>query len=162
MMSGASSYEVIEHARRRAVEFLAKPFAPMELLETVRSLLDDDSRNIPPQPGQQHPPVETVLSHARTQAKSQAQGGNDMNHAKEFLKSIGSFVLGRFVGCPFYLSRTFPAWLGLGFRQGFEQRGQMIPVNDIWIAAIARETKLPILARDEHFSRVQGLSVIQF
>jgi predicted nucleic acid-binding protein len=42
-----------------------------------------------------------------------------------------------------------------------EQRGQKIPVNDIWIAAIGLETRLPILARDEHFSRVQGLSVIQ-
>ena len=42
-----------------------------------------------------------------------------------------------------------------------EQRGQMIPVNDIWIAAIALETGLPVLARDEHFSLVKGLSVIQ-
>jgi predicted nucleic acid-binding protein len=37
----------------------------------------------------------------------------------------------------------------------------MIPVNDIWIAAIALETGLPVLARDEHFSRVRGLSVVQ-
>ena len=42
-----------------------------------------------------------------------------------------------------------------------EQRGEMIPINDIWIAAIALETGLPVLARDEHFSRVQGLSVVQ-
>jgi predicted nucleic acid-binding protein len=42
-----------------------------------------------------------------------------------------------------------------------EGRGQMIPINDIWIAAIALETGLPILARDEHFSRVTGLSVVQ-
>jgi tRNA(fMet)-specific endonuclease VapC len=41
-----------------------------------------------------------------------------------------------------------------------EQRGTMIPVNDIWIAAMALELKLPLLARDEHFSRVRGLSVI--
>jgi len=42
-----------------------------------------------------------------------------------------------------------------------EQRGQMIPINDIWIAALALETGLPILARDQHFSRVKGLSVVQ-
>lgn len=42
-----------------------------------------------------------------------------------------------------------------------ERRGKMIPINDIWIAAIALETGLPILARDEHFSRVSGLSVIE-
>jgi tRNA(fMet)-specific endonuclease VapC len=42
-----------------------------------------------------------------------------------------------------------------------EQRGSMIPVNDIWIAALAIETQVPLLARDEHFSRVTGLSVIE-
>jgi predicted nucleic acid-binding protein len=41
-----------------------------------------------------------------------------------------------------------------------EQRGVMIPINDIWIDALAVEAKLPILARDEHFSRVRGLTVI--
>jgi predicted nucleic acid-binding protein len=41
-----------------------------------------------------------------------------------------------------------------------EQQGLMIPINDIWIAALAMEARLPILARDEHFSRVPGLSVI--
>jgi tRNA(fMet)-specific endonuclease VapC len=42
-----------------------------------------------------------------------------------------------------------------------EQRGSMIPINDIWIAALAIETQVPLLARDEHFSRVVGLSVIE-
>lgn len=42
-----------------------------------------------------------------------------------------------------------------------EQRGSMIPINDIWIAALAIETRVPLLARDEHFSRVAGLSVIE-
>lgn len=41
-----------------------------------------------------------------------------------------------------------------------ERRGAMIPINDIWIAALAIEAQLPILARDEHFSRIPGLSVI--
>jgi tRNA(fMet)-specific endonuclease VapC len=40
-----------------------------------------------------------------------------------------------------------------------EQRGIMIPINDIWIAALAIETGLPVVARDEHFSRVRGLTV---
>jgi tRNA(fMet)-specific endonuclease VapC len=42
-----------------------------------------------------------------------------------------------------------------------EQRGSMIPINDIWIAALAIETRVPLLARDEHFSRVAGLSIFQ-
>ncbi len=41
-----------------------------------------------------------------------------------------------------------------------ERRGTMIPINDIWIAALAIEAGLPILARDEHFSRIAGISVI--
>jgi len=38
--------------------------------------------------------------------------------------------------------------------------GQMIPVNDIWIAALAREYQLPVATHDAHFSRVDGISVI--
>jgi predicted nucleic acid-binding protein len=41
-----------------------------------------------------------------------------------------------------------------------EQRGAMIPINDIWIAALAIEARLPIVARDERFFRIRGLSVI--
>jgi tRNA(fMet)-specific endonuclease VapC len=41
-----------------------------------------------------------------------------------------------------------------------EKSGTLIPINDIWIAALAIETKLPILARDEHFSRIKNLTVI--
>jgi len=43
---------------------------------------------------------------------------------------------------------------------GLEKQGILIPVNDIWIAALAVETGLPILARDEHFSRIKDLTVI--
>ncbi len=41
-----------------------------------------------------------------------------------------------------------------------EQRGERIPTNDIWIAAIALEKDLPLIARDAHFARVDGLTVI--
>ena len=41
-----------------------------------------------------------------------------------------------------------------------EKRGTPIPVNDVWIAALAVEARLPILARDEHFSRIKDLTVI--
>ena len=42
-----------------------------------------------------------------------------------------------------------------------EHRGLRIPVNDIWIAALAIESGLPLLARDEHFTRVKGLTAIK-
>ena len=41
-----------------------------------------------------------------------------------------------------------------------EKAGQMIPINDIWIAALAIQHNLPLIARDKHFRRVKGLRVI--
>ena len=35
--------------------------------------------------------------------------------------------------------------------------GTPIPSNDLWIAALCREHKLPVLSRDRHFDRVRGL-----
>ena len=46
-------------------------------------------------------------------------------------------------------------------RLDLRRLGQPIPGNDIWIAALARQHKLPILSRDAHFDivpRVQRLS----
>ena len=39
------------------------------------------------------------------------------------------------------------------------QKGSPIPENDIWIAAIARQERLILLARDVHFDEVEGLRV---
>ena len=41
-----------------------------------------------------------------------------------------------------------------------ERAGTMIPINDIWIAALAVEARLPLIARDKHFARVAGLQTI--
>jgi tRNA(fMet)-specific endonuclease VapC len=43
-----------------------------------------------------------------------------------------------------------------------EDRGQPIPQNDIWIAALALEHRLPVLSRDAHFDRVDGLTRISW
>ena len=37
------------------------------------------------------------------------------------------------------------------------QKGQSVPENDIWIAAIALQSDLTLVARDTHFRRVDGL-----
>ena len=47
-----------------------------------------------------------------------------------------------------------------GVYYDLERRGSLIPINDIWIAAVCLEAKLPVLARDAHFSRVPNLEVI--
>ena len=38
-----------------------------------------------------------------------------------------------------------------------QRTGQVIPVNDVWNAALALEHDVPLLADDEHFRRVPGL-----
>ena len=38
-------------------------------------------------------------------------------------------------------------------------RGRPIPDNDIWIAAVARQLRLPLASRDEHFKEVLGLTL---
>ncbi len=43
-----------------------------------------------------------------------------------------------------------------------EARGQVIPENDLWIAAVALECDLPLATRDAHFDRVDGLNVIRW
>ena len=42
------------------------------------------------------------------------------------------------------------------------RRGQIIPNNDVWIAAYAIQYGLPLITRDAHFCRVSGLEAIQW
>lgn len=43
-----------------------------------------------------------------------------------------------------------------------ETKGQPIPENDLWIAAIALELDMPLATRDVHFERVEGLTVLKW
>lgn len=47
-------------------------------------------------------------------------------------------------------------------RLGLEKRGQKIPMNDLWIAAIATQHQLPIITRDHHFSHLPDLTLLNF
>ena len=47
-------------------------------------------------------------------------------------------------------------------RKQLENAGSVIPENDIWIAAAAMQVDVPLLARDSHFSRIQGLRVFSY
>ena len=38
-----------------------------------------------------------------------------------------------------------------------ERKGRKIPMNDLWISAIALQHNLPVLSRDSHFDVVDGL-----
>ena len=39
------------------------------------------------------------------------------------------------------------------------RNGEMIPTNDIWIAAAAIQNGIPLVSNDEHLERIVGLEV---
>ncbi|MEY4483447.1 MAG: hypothetical protein RL693_899 [Verrucomicrobiota bacterium] len=43
-----------------------------------------------------------------------------------------------------------------------EAKGQSIPENDLWIAAVALELNMPLATLDAHFDRVEGLFVTKW
>jgi tRNA(fMet)-specific endonuclease VapC len=43
-----------------------------------------------------------------------------------------------------------------------ESKGEVIPENDLWIAAVALACDLPLATRDGHFLRVEGLTVLRW
>ena len=42
-------------------------------------------------------------------------------------------------------------------RSHLQHRGRPIPINDVWIAALANQYELPVLSRDLHFDSVPGM-----
>ena len=55
-----------------------------------------------------------------------------------------------------HLSRkTLPHYAEV--RRQLKGDGTPIPANDCWIAAIAKELRLPVVSQDKHFDAVRGL-----
>jgi predicted nucleic acid-binding protein len=44
-------------------------------------------------------------------------------------------------------------------RRELRDAGLPIPVNDVWVAALAREYRLAVLTRDRHFEAVTGVRI---
>ncbi len=40
------------------------------------------------------------------------------------------------------------------------KRGTPLPTNDVWIAATACAEKVPLISRDRHFAKINGLQLI--
>jgi tRNA(fMet)-specific endonuclease VapC len=47
-------------------------------------------------------------------------------------------------------------------RLELKQAGTPIPINDTWIAAIARHRRLPVVSRDGHFDAVSGIQRVSW
>ncbi|QDU87698.1 tRNA(fMet)-specific endonuclease VapC [Pirellulimonas nuda] len=53
---------------------------------------------------------------------------------------------------------TETAWHYAEIRHELKLRGTPIPLNDLWIAALARQHAMPIASRDAHFDHVAGIT----
>ncbi|HWR59892.1 MAG TPA: type II toxin-antitoxin system VapC family toxin [Thermodesulfovibrionales bacterium] len=42
-------------------------------------------------------------------------------------------------------------------RLSLKKKGKPIPENDLWIAAVCIDNKVPFLSNDEHFKEIEGL-----
>lgn len=47
-------------------------------------------------------------------------------------------------------------------RLELKRAGTPIPVNDVWIAAIARYLRVPVISRDSHFDAVSGITRVSW
>jgi tRNA(fMet)-specific endonuclease VapC len=47
-------------------------------------------------------------------------------------------------------------------RRGLKNRGTPIPENDIWIAALAFQYRLPVLSKDRHFSLIPEITSVHW
>jgi len=49
-----------------------------------------------------------------------------------------------------------------GLRHNLERQGNMIPQNDIWIAAASIQADVPLVTRDPHFRRISQLKLVEY
>jgi len=49
-----------------------------------------------------------------------------------------------------------------GIRRDLERQGNMIPQNDIWIAAASIQANAPLVTRDQHFRHISQLKLVEY
>jgi tRNA(fMet)-specific endonuclease VapC len=47
-------------------------------------------------------------------------------------------------------------------KKELKEKGNPIPENDIWIAAIAKQHELELVSRDKHFEKIDNLKVTKW
>jgi tRNA(fMet)-specific endonuclease VapC len=47
-------------------------------------------------------------------------------------------------------------------RRDLERQGNIIPQNDIWIAAASIQADVPLVTRDHHFRRIGQLKLVEY
>jgi tRNA(fMet)-specific endonuclease VapC len=84
-------------------------------------------------------------------------GGHKASHAQERDK-----ILNALEGITILNGNTLTAAIYADLRFELEEQGNIIPQNDIWIAAVSLQANVPLITRDEHFRRVPKLSVLEY
>ena len=58
-----------------------------------------------------------------------------------------------------YLMLMKPQAIYGQIKNALKMKGRPLPENDVWIAAIARQHKLPLVTQDAHFSHIDNLHI---
>jgi len=82
---------------------------------------------------------------------------NSLNQ-KENLNRIIEFCNDcELISCDFFTANYYGQ-----IKRQLKVSGNPIPENDIWIAAIAMQHKLPLVSRDNHFLKIDNLTTINW
>ena len=85
-------------------------------------------------------------------------GAHKSARSKENLAKIEAFVVNYpILDCAKQTAEQY----GL-LKQALEAKGNPIPENDRWIAALAKQHNLMLVTRDDHFKRIDGLSITKW
>lgn len=85
-------------------------------------------------------------------------GIRQSRHEAELARWLNAFLQRADV---LYLGReTLPYYAEV--RRQLKKDGTPIPANDCWIAALAKEHRLPVVSRDKHFDAVKSLRRISW
>jgi tRNA(fMet)-specific endonuclease VapC len=84
-------------------------------------------------------------------------GGHKATNAQERDK-----ILNALEGIAILSGNTLTAAIYAELRFELEKQGNIIPQNDIWIAAVSLQAKVPLITRDEHFRRVPKPKILEY
>jgi tRNA(fMet)-specific endonuclease VapC len=85
-------------------------------------------------------------------------GARKSARSKENLAKIEAFVVNYpILDCTKQTAEQYGS-----LKQALEAKGGLIPENDMWIAALAKQNNLTLVTRDDHFKRVDGLLVAKW
>ena len=85
-------------------------------------------------------------------------GALNSKKKKTNLKKFRNFIK----SCKILNSNILIAEEYAAIRFRLKEKGNPIPENDIWIAAICNINNIPIATNDKHFKNIEGLKIIKF